>query len=131
MDKNKPDIMNNIIAFTIILIIWFIGEIVSGWIHKYIIIPGSILGFVFLFVLLQTKIIKLELMAEMADFFLKHMTLLLIPIAISFISYFDVIKADIVPILITGVGVTIISMILTMKFVDILVKIAEKRKGEE
>lgn len=128
MDKNKPDIMKNIKAFTIILIIWFFGELISGWIHDFIIIPGSIIGFILMFLLLQFKVIKLELMNDMADFFLKHVTLMLIPVAISFISYFDVIGANIIPILICGVIVTIISLVLTMKFVDILVLISEKRK---
>ena len=128
MDKSKPDIMKNIKAFTIVLIIWFAGELISGWIRDFIIIPGSILGFITLFILLQLKIVKLELMNDMADFFLKHVTLMLIPVAISFISYFDVIGANIIPILICGVIVTIISLVLTMKFVDILVNASEKRK---
>ncbi len=128
MDKSKPDIMKNIKAFTIVLIIWFAGELISGWIRDFIIIPGSILGFITLFILLQLKIVKLELMNDMADFFLKHVTLMLIPVAISFISYFDVIGANIIPILICGVVVTIISLVLTMKFVDILVNASEKRK---
>ena len=128
MDKSKPDIMKNIKAFTIVLIIWFAGELISGWIRDFIIIPGSILGFITLFILLQLKIVKLELMNDMADFFLKHVTLMLIPVAISFISYFDVIGANIIPILICGVVVTIISLVLTMKFTDILVSISEKRK---
>jgi len=128
MDKNKSDIMKNIKAFTIILIIWFVGELISGWICGFLIIPGSILGFIILFTLLQLKVVKLELMDDMADFFLKHVTLMLIPVAISFISYFDVIGVNIIPILISGVVVTIISLILTMKFVDILVTLSEKRK---
>ena len=128
MDKNKPDIMKNIKAFTIILIIWFAGELISGWIHDFIIIPGSILGFIMLFVLLQLKIVKLELMNDMAEFFLKHVTLMLIPVAISFTSYFKDLRENNTPILICGVVVTIISLILTMKFVDVLVSVSEKRK---
>ena len=123
--------MKNIKAFAIILLIWFLGEILSGLLKNIIVIPGSILGFIILFLLLQLKIIKLDMMSEMADFFLKHMTLLLIPIAISFISYFDVIKESIVPILLTGVAVTIVSLIITMKFVDLLVLASNRRKESQ
>jgi|GEM_PF-1550213 len=131
MDKNKTDVMKNIKAFTIILVIWFIGELLSGLIHEVIIIPGSILGFVMLFILLQLKVIKVELMSDMADFFLKHMTLMLIPVAISFISYFETIGANIIPILICGVVMTIISLVATMKFVDFLVLASNRRKKVE
>ena len=119
--------MKNIKAFAIILMIWFAGELLSELIKKIIVIPGSILGFIILFLLLQFRLLKVDLLSEMADFFLGHMTLLLIPIAISFISYFKVIGESIVPILMTGVVVTIVSMILTMKFVDILVSLSNKR----
>lgn len=120
--------MKNIKAFAIILLIWFTGELLSNLIKNIIVIPGSILGFIMLFLLLQFRVLKVGMLAEMADFFLEHMTLLLIPIAISFISYFKVIGESIVPILITGVAVTIVSMILTMKFVDILVSVSNKRR---
>lgn len=122
--------MKNIKAFAIILLIWFTGELLSGLIKNIIVIPGSILGFIMLFMLLQLRLLKVEMLSEMADFFLGHMTLLLIPIAISFIGYFKVIGESIIPILMTGVLVTIISMILTMKFVDILVSMYNKRKGK-
>ena len=131
MDKNETDVMKNIKAFAIILVIWFIGELLSGLIHEVIIIPGSILGFVILFSLLQIKILKIELMSDMADFFLKHMTLMLIPVAISFISYFETIGANIIPILICGVVMTIISLVATMKFVDFLVLASNRRKKVE
>jgi holin-like protein len=120
--------MKNIKAFAIILLIWFAGELLSNLINNIIVIPGSILGFMILFLLLQFRVLKVDLLAEMADFFLGHMTLLLIPIAISFISYFKVIGESIVPILMTGVVVTIVSMVLTMKFVDILVSVSNKRR---
>ncbi len=100
----------------------------SDLLKNIITVPGSILGFIILFFLLQSKLLKVELLEEMADFFLGHMTLLLIPIAISFISYFKVIGDSIVPILLTGVVVTIVSMVLTMKFVDILISICNKKR---
>lgn len=123
--------MKNIKAFTIVLIVWMIGELLSKLIDGIIIIPGSIIGFLLLFLALKLKIIKYETVKDLAEFFMKHIVLLLIPVAISFIGYFSLIGANIIPILICGILITIITLTLTMKFIDVLVNISERKKGEE
>ena len=120
--------MKNITAFALVLFIWFIGELISMLIYNFIMIPGSILGFILMFLLLQLGIIKIELISDLADFFMKHITLLLIPLLISFITHFDVIGSNIALLLLTGIGVSLISLMITMKFVDILVRITDTRR---
>ena len=44
----------------IILGLWALGEYISSFIQSVVVIPGSIIGMILLFILLKAKVIKLE-----------------------------------------------------------------------
>lgn len=57
--------------------IWAMGEYISSFISSIIIIPGSIMGMILLFIALQMKIIKLDSIKEISDLFLDNMAIFL------------------------------------------------------
>lgn len=53
----------------IILSIWVIGEYISSFIQGIILIPGSIVGMLLLFLLLQFKVLDLSSIENVSGFF--------------------------------------------------------------
>lgn len=123
--------MKIIKSFAIIFGIWILGELVGTLIKGIIVIPGSIIGMVILFILLNTKLIKLDMIREVSDFFLTHITLFVTPLGISLVGYFDIIKQNIMPMILTGVVVTIVSIMLTILFVEFLLRLTKPKGGEQ
>jgi len=120
--------MDKIKSFGLILGIWGLGEVVSFFLKTIIAIPGSIIGMLLLFVLLRTKVVKLSFIDETSSFFLQHITLFILPFGVAFVKYWDVIKANFLVLLLCGVVSTIVSLVLTMKFVDWLMDLNKKRE---
>jgi holin-like protein len=52
--------------------------------------PDSILGLLFLFVLLNLQLVKLHWIEKGASLLLKHMALLFIPVAVGLLGYIDI-----------------------------------------
>lgn len=119
--------MDKIKSLAIILTIWALGEAISVIIKPIVAIPGSIIGMILLFVLLRTKIIKLASIEEVTNFFLQHITLLILPFGVAFVKYWDIIQENFLVIILVGVVSTIVSFVLTMKFVDLLISISKKK----
>lgn len=97
-----------IIHIGILYGIYWIGT----WIERifHLPVPGSVIGMILLFLLLQTNIIKLSWIREGTDFFIKHLTLFFIPATVGIINYLE---------LFIGKGfllvvITIISTVLVM-----------------
>ncbi len=61
----------------IILSIWVIGEYISSFIQGIILIPGSIVGMLLLFLLLQFKVLDLSSIENVSGFFLDNMAIFL------------------------------------------------------
>lgn len=123
--------MKNIKSLATILIIWAAGELLSLLLKPVAAIPGSIIGMILLFILLMTKVVKLNAISETADFFLKHITLIILPFGVAFVKYWDVIKANLLVMILVGVISTVISLVLTMKFVDVLILLVNKRNEKK
>lgn len=110
-----------LIVFGIYLISEFISKILN------LPIPGNILGMVILFILLCTKIVKLEQVSTVSNFFLDHLAFFFIPAGVGLISAIDVIR-DILPqMLIICVVTTVITMVITGRVVQRLSKKKNKK----
>jgi len=71
--------------------------------------PASVIAMILLFFCLLTGTIKLEQVKTTTDFLMNNMTILFIPACVGLINYFDVLKANLVPI----VAISVISTLLT------------------
>lgn len=119
-----------ILGFVILIILQFISNLIIGVLPLKI--PAPILGMVLFVILLQAKIIKEEWIKNICELLLKHMPLLFIPLFVGIIVYFDLIKTNLLPILIAIFLITTLIMVLTALFVETIIKftrLARLKKG--
>ena len=91
-------------------------------------IPGNVIGMVILFLLLYLKVIKVEQISTISNFFLEHLAFFFIPAGVGLISSFEVIKDIWLQLLIVCFVTTAITMICTGLVVQ---KIANKKEGDK
>lgn len=97
----------------LILGVWCIGEYISSFIKNIVVIPGSIIAMILLFLLLQFRIVKVENIKEVSDFFLNNMAIFFVPAGVSLITSLNIIVDNIFVLLISVVLSTIIVMYVT------------------
>ena len=85
------------------LLVWLTG----------ITVPSSIIGMLLLTFLLQTKLIKEEWVKSVSDFLISNLGFFFVPPGVALMLYFDVIKAELLPITIATVVSTVIVLIVT------------------
>ncbi|SEL27074.1 holin-like protein [Paenibacillus sp. cl141a] len=84
-------------------------------------IPGSILGIVVVFILLETKILRLEWIELGANWLLAELLLFFIPAAVGIMKYFPMLEAEGLQILVVVLFSTVIVMVssgLTAGFIS-------------
>ncbi len=113
------------IELLIILAINYLG-IVLTYLFK-IPFPSIIVGMLILFILLQTKILKLKMIEKTADFLLLNMTLLFLPATVKLIKYMDLLKVDILKIIFLLVVTTVLTMVISSKVVHWMIISKEKK----
>ncbi len=119
--------MNKLNQLAVILGIWAAGEYISSFIQSVVIIPGSIIGMILLFLLLQFKAIKIDSIKEISDLFLDNMAMFFIPAGVSLINSLDLIADNIFVILISITLSTAIVMYITGIIVE---KMIQKKSKE-
>ncbi|MGL5329946.1 MAG: CidA/LrgA family protein [Peptostreptococcaceae bacterium] len=97
----------------LILCIWVLGEYLSLLIQNIMVIPGSIIGMILLFACLKFKLIKLEDINEISDFFLDNMAIFFVPAGVSLMNSLDIISENIFVLLISIVVSTVLVMYIT------------------
>ena len=112
----------------ILLGVWATGELVSQFIKNVISIPGSILGMIILFLLLQFKVISEEKIKDVADFLLGNMGIFFIPAGVSLIQSLGLIKENAILLLSCIILINIAVMIGCGKSVDFMIKLKEKKE---
>ena len=115
----------------ILLGIWAAGEFISQLIKNVINIPGSIIGMIILFVLLESKILDESKIKDVADFFLGNMSLFFIPAGVSLIESLGLIKENAVLLLSCISIINVAVMIVSGRSVDLMIKLKEKKEKKE
>lgn len=111
--------------FLIILAINFAGIIIQNLFHLPL--PGTILGMLILFILLWTKVLKVESIEKVCDFLILNMIIFFLPPAVELLEYMTLLKTGFLKILILLVATTVITMVVTGKTVDFCIKRMEKK----
>ena len=101
------------------LIVWLTG----------ISIPSSIIGMLLLTALLQMKVVKLEWVKGMSDFLISNLGFFFVPPGVALMLYFDIIKAELLPIVLATVISTMLVMITTGWTDQYLRKLNKKKDG--
>ena len=76
-------------------------------------LPASIIGMRLLTLLLQLRIVKLEWVRGLTDFLIANLGFFFVPPGVALMLYFDLIRAEIVPIVAATVLSTILVLLVT------------------
>ena len=101
------------------LIVWLTG----------ISIPSSIIGMLLLTALLQMKVFKLEWVKGMSDFLISNLGFFFVPPGVALMLYFDIIKAELLPIVLATVISTML-VIITTGWTDQCLRKLNKKKED-
>lgn len=85
---------------------------------------------IILFILLKSKIIKVESIEELGGFFLDNMAIFFVPAGVSLINSLDLIGSNIIVLAATITISTILVMVITAIVVEKMIEIKSK-KGQE
>lgn len=96
---------------TIIFSCLAVGELIV-WLTG-ISIPGSIIGMILLMALLEMNVIKLEWVKPMADVLVKNLGFFFIPPGVALMLYYDLIKAEMMPIVVATLVSTLVVLVVT------------------
>lgn len=76
-------------------------------------LPSSIIGMLLLTFFLKTKILRLEWVQGLANFLVDNIGFFFVPPGVAVMLYFDVIKAELVPIVVATVVSTVLVLAVT------------------
>lgn len=121
--------MKYIKQFTIFVSVCFIGEVIHEIIPLPI--PGSIYGLVLMFLALEFKIMPLDKVEEISDYFLEIMPLLFVPSTVGLLVAWPVIKKYWLPILILGIAGTTLNFFVSGHVTQFFARILKKKNTSE
>lgn len=105
--------MKHIFSIGIILLFSFFGEIFKAILPFPI--PASIYGMVLLFLALEFKLVKMEMVSDVAHYLISIMLIFFIMPAVSIIDSFGLLKNNLFPILVAIIIPTILVVIVSGK----------------
>lgn len=76
-------------------------------------LPSSIIGLILLWSLLQTKLVKIEDMKDVAQFLLKNMGIFFVPPCVAMLNYFNIIKTSFVQLIVIILVSTLLVILAT------------------
>ena len=126
--KKRYEKMKYLKQFGIILAISFIGELLNAVLPLPI--PAGIYGIVLLFILLETKVIKLEAVRETGNLLIDIMPVMLVPPAVELMDYWGIVKPQVLKYVIATVISTIIVMIVSGLITEGIIRFGKKAKSE-
>jgi len=116
--------MKYVKQFLIVILISFVGELIHYYVDLPI--PGSIYGMIILFVLLQSKIIKVHQVKEVSTFLIEVMPLMFIPSGVGLLEKWGLIKGIWLPLSVTIIASTIIVMVISGSVSQLIIKKGNK-----
>ena len=108
----------------IILIAYFLGVIIQVLFNLPI--PGTVLGLIFLFLALSFGIVKTEMIEDICEVLISHMSFLFIPAGVGLMTSFDMLKGKVIAFSIIILISTFVVWIVTAYVVKFLRKVCSK-----
>lgn len=108
-----------------------LGITCAGELMKYFIplpIPGSIYGLLLMFVLLLTKVIKVDQVKETGEFLIEIMPLMFIPAGVGLMASWGDLQGFLVPLLVITISTTFIVIFVTGKVTDFMMDHKKSKK---
>ena len=115
--------------FAVIMIVSFAGELLHSCLPLPV--PASIYGFVLMFVLLLTGILKLSDVKETSHFLIEIMPVMFIPSSVGLITVFALLKPLLLPYAVITVVSTFIVMLVAGRVTQALIRGKRKEASDE
>ncbi|WP_315523827.1 CidA/LrgA family protein [Fusobacterium massiliense] len=115
--------------FIIIFIINYIGTIISKTLALPI--PGTIIGLLLLFALLYYKIIKLNMIENVANFLLANMTIFFMPPTVKIMDSYQLLEGNFIKFVVLIIVSTVITMGVTGKVVQFMIEHLERKEKKK
>lgn len=106
----------------LLMLFFFLGEVVSRILTPIIVFPSAVTGMLLLFLALLTGIIKEDHIKELCDWLLGNIAFFFVPISVSVMAIEGFGVKELMPLLFVGVFSTIITMVVTMLVTHVLSK---------
>lgn len=116
--------LNYLKQLMIILIAYFAGVIIQ-WAFN-LPIPGTVLGLIILFLALYSGIVKTEMIEDICEVLISHMSFLFIPAGVGLITAFGMLQGNILSFSIIILVSTVLVWIVTAFVVKFLRKVCSK-----
>ena len=116
--------------FGIIAGVSFIGELLNAVLPFPI--PASVYGLVLMVVLLMTKVVKLDMIEDTADFLISVMAIFFLPSSVSLMVNMDIMQGSIVKLLVMCVVSTAVVTAVTGLVAQLVIRLKNpNKKGEQ
>ena len=91
-------------------------------------IPASVYGLVLMVILLMTKVVKLEMIEETADFLISMMGIFFVPSSVGLMNSFGVMQGSVVQLLLMCALSTVVVMVVTGLVAQFVITLKQKRE---
>jgi holin-like protein len=108
----------------IILISYFLGTIIQSFFNLPI--PGTVLGLIILFLALSLGIVKIEMIEDICEVLISHMSFLFIPAGVGLMTSFDMLKGKVMAFSVIIIISTCVVWIVTAYVVKFLRKVCSR-----
>ena len=115
--------------FLIILAISFVGEALKYFLPLPI--PASIYGMVLLFILLLTKVVKLDDVQDVGKFLIEIMPVMFIPAGVGLMASWGVLKPMLVPVVVIIVVSLVLVMGISGRITQRVIRHSQKKEGKD
>lgn len=108
----------------IILIAYFLGVVIQSTLNLPI--PGTVIGLIILFLALSFGIVKTEMIEDICEVLISHMSFLFVPAGVGLITSIDILKNNAISFSVIIIISTIVVWIVTAYVVKLLRKVCSK-----
>ncbi len=88
--------------------------------------PGTVISMILLFVLLITRLLKVDKIRPTAEFLMKNMAFFLIPPGVGILSSLDILKKNMIPFLIIVIVSTVLTFASAAWTVQIVIRLQKR-----
>lgn len=113
----------------IIFLICWISEVIEAVLPFAF--PASVIGLILLLACLLSGLLKIHHVQEKSDFLLSNMAFFFIPAGVSMMNYLDILKSNLIPLLVICVVSTIITFAVTAYSIKLTLTLLHRRKQHE
>ena len=120
----RSNFMKYLYQLTIILAVSLVSEALGYFIPLPV--PASVYGLVIMFLLLLTKVVKLEHVENVADFFLQIMPFFFVAPTVGLMTSFDAIKGNVLWLVLMCFVSTVVTIAVTGAVAQLIIRLRKK-----